>query len=203
MPASCVEPRQPPSRPPAQMRGRRRRPSTERPGKVTHRDPGMTSFFVSSFPGLVLPSAPPDVRPQSLVFVPARSVHPSLRAPRGETHVRRRMMQDAMRRWRHLGLGLAAAKERLAFTVLDVTRRNLPENARRRRNSDALVKQPAASDRGARSRSRRTRFDLATSHRESRRGDAPVPPRPRDSRAEGRSDQPSPAAGRSPASSSV
>jgi hypothetical protein len=33
------------------------------------------------------------------------------------------MMQDAMRRWRHLGLGLAAAKERLALTVVDVTRR--------------------------------------------------------------------------------
>ncbi len=26
------------------------------------------------------------------------------------------MMQDAMRRWRHLGLGLVAAKERLALT---------------------------------------------------------------------------------------
>jgi hypothetical protein len=39
--------------------------------------------------------------------------------------IRRRMMQDAMRRWRHLGLGLAAAKERLALTVVDVTRRIL------------------------------------------------------------------------------
>jgi hypothetical protein len=28
-----------------------------------------------------------------------------------------------MRRWRHLGLGLTAAKERLALTVVDVTRR--------------------------------------------------------------------------------
>jgi hypothetical protein len=33
------------------------------------------------------------------------------------------MMQDAMKRWRHLGLGLAAAKERLALTVVDISRR--------------------------------------------------------------------------------
>jgi hypothetical protein len=31
-------------------------------------------------------------------------------------------MQDAMRRWRHLGLGLAAAKERPALTVVNLTR---------------------------------------------------------------------------------
>src|SRR5438093_1122446 len=37
--------------------------------------------------------------------------------------IRRRMMQDAMRQWRHLGLGLVAAKERLALTVMDVPRR--------------------------------------------------------------------------------
>jgi hypothetical protein len=37
--------------------------------------------------------------------------------------IRRRMMQDAMRRWRHLGLGLAAAKERLALTVVNLARK--------------------------------------------------------------------------------
>jgi hypothetical protein len=48
------------------------------------------------------------------------------------------MMQDAMRRWRHLGLGLAAAKERLALTVLDVTRRTF-FSAHRRRNADDVL----------------------------------------------------------------
>ena len=37
--------------------------------------------------------------------------------------IRRRMMQDTRRRRRHLGLGLAGAKERLALAVTCVTRR--------------------------------------------------------------------------------
>ena len=58
-----------------------------------------------------------------LAFRSARCLHPSLRARCGELIYARRMMQDAMRRWRHLGLGLAAAKERLALTVRNIIRR--------------------------------------------------------------------------------
>ena len=43
-----------------------------------------------------------------------------------------------MSRWRHLGLGLAGAKERLALTVLDVTRRTFV-SAHRRRDADNLL----------------------------------------------------------------
>jgi hypothetical protein len=45
--------------------------------------------------------------------------------------IRRRTMRDAMRRWRHLGLGLAAAKERLVLTVVNVTRRTFTSTLRR------------------------------------------------------------------------
>lgn len=39
--------------------------------------------------------------------------------------IRRRMMQNAIQRWRHLGLGLTAAKERLALTVHSVIQQNV------------------------------------------------------------------------------
>ena len=52
--------------------------------------------------------------------------------------IRRRMVQDAMRRWRHLGLGLAAAKERLALTVVDVRRSTFTRALRKRGAVNAL-----------------------------------------------------------------
>ena len=60
----------------------------------------------------------------------------------GRMSIRRRMMQDAMRQWRHLGLGLVAAKERLALTVENVTRR-IFTSALRRSDSSALLRRPS------------------------------------------------------------
>ena len=52
------------------------------------------------------------------------------------------MMRDAMKRWRHLGLGLAAAKERLALTVVNITRR-IFTSALRRSDPSALLRSPS------------------------------------------------------------
>ena len=116
--------------------------------------------------------------------------------------IRRRMMQDTRRRRRHLGLGLAGAKERLALAVTCVTRRAFTMVSHLLICSQRFT-QPVADELGFRPGSPRTQFDLATSQRECLPGVARVRRRPHDFRGGSRSDQPSLAGSWSPVSSCV